>query len=152
MSTVMDSVAGKGRNVGVNTWLVVLGLSVLVFGLNTGYATWKAARLGGASSAASDLRVLSQQLAVQGQEAVGGDAKMFETFKATKGEIDNNVSQLNKNFGATAGVSGPIETVSSTWSALGQSADQVIASEQAVLGLAGKSDSFASRVPQLQAR
>lgn len=152
MSTVMDSVAGKGRNVGVNTWLVVLGLSVLVFGLNTGYATWKAARLGGASSAASDLRVLSQQLAVQGQEAVGGDAKMFETFKATKGEIDNNVSQLNKNFGTTAGVSGPIETVSSTWSTLGQSADQVIASEQAVLGLAGKSDSFASRVPQLQAR
>lgn len=152
MSTVMDSVAGKGRNVGVNTWLVVLGLSVLVFGLNTGYATWKAARLGGASSAASDLRVLSQQLAVQGQEAVSGDAKMFETFKATKGEIDNNVSQLNKNFGTTAGVSGPIETVSSTWSALGQSADQVIASEQAVLGLAGKADSFASRVPQLQAR
>lgn len=152
MSTVMDSVAGKGRNVGVNTWLVVLGLSVLVFGLNTGYATWKAARLGGASSAASDLRVLSQQLAVQGQEAVSGDAKMFETFKATKGEIDNNVSQLNKNFGTTAGVSGPIETVSSTWSTLGQSADQVIASEQAVLGLAGKSDSFASRVPQLQAR
>ncbi|HEY5782430.1 MAG TPA: methyl-accepting chemotaxis protein [Lysobacter sp.] len=152
MSTVMDSVAGKGRNVGVNTWLVVLGLSVLVFGLNTGYATWKAARLGGASSAASDLRVLSQQLAVQGQEAVGGDAKMFETFKSTKGEIDNNVSQLNKNFGTTAGVSGPIETVSSTWSTLGQSADQVIASEQAVLGLAGKADSFASRVPQMQAR
>jgi twitching motility protein PilJ len=152
MSTVMDSVAGKGRNVGVNTWLVVLGLSVLVFGLNTGYATWKAARLGGASSAASDLRVLSQQLAVQGQEAVSGDAKMFETFKATKGEIDNNVSQLNKNFGTTAGVSGPIETVASTWTTLGQSADQVIASEQAVLGLAGKADSFASRVPQLQAR
>jgi twitching motility protein PilJ len=148
----MDSVAGKGRNVGVNTWLVVLGLSVLVFGLNTGYATWKAARLGGASSAASDLRVLSQQLAVQGQEAVSGDAKMFETFKSTKGEIDNNVSQLNKNFGTTAGVSGPIETVSSTWSTLGQSADQVIASEQAVLGLAGKADSFASRVPQMQAR
>ncbi len=152
MSTVMDSVAGKGRNLGVNTWLVVLGVSVLVFGLNTGYATWKAQRLGGASTAASDLRVLSQQLAVQGQEAVGGDAKMFETFKATKGEIDNNVSQLSKNFGTTAGVSGPIETVASTWSTLGQSADQVIASEQAVLGLAGRADSFASRVPQLQAR
>src|SRR5690606_40768385 len=43
MSTEMNSVAGKARNVGVNTWLIVLGLAVLVFGLNTGYATWKAA-------------------------------------------------------------------------------------------------------------
>ena len=42
MSTVMDTVAGKGRNLGTNFWLVLLGLSVLVFGLNTGYATWKA--------------------------------------------------------------------------------------------------------------
>ena len=40
MSTDMNSVAGKARNVGVNTWLILLGLSVLVFGLNTGYATW----------------------------------------------------------------------------------------------------------------
>ena len=86
MSSEMNTVAGKARNLGVNTWLVVLGVSVLVFGLNTGYATWKAARLGGASSSASDLQVLSQQLAVQGQEAVGGDAKAFEAFKATKAD------------------------------------------------------------------
>ena len=64
--TAMDSAAGKGRSLGVNTWLIVLGISVLVFGLNTGYATWKAARLGGASSSASDLQVNSQKLAVQG--------------------------------------------------------------------------------------
>ena len=32
MSTEMNSVAGKARNVGVNTWLILLGLSVLVFG------------------------------------------------------------------------------------------------------------------------
>ena len=44
MSTLQNSVAGKTRTLGVNTWLVVLGIAVVIFGLNTGYATWKAAR------------------------------------------------------------------------------------------------------------
>lgn len=152
MSTVMDSAAGKGRSLGVNTWLVVLGVSVLVFGLNTGYATWKAARLGGASSAASDLQVNSQKLAVQGQEAVSGDAAAFAAFKETRAQIVQDVEQLNANFGTTAGVSGPIKTVTDSWGPLGKSADQVISSEKAVLALAGNADSFTSRVPQLQAR
>jgi len=152
MSTDMNTVAGKARNLGVNTWLVVLGVSVLIFGLNTGYATWKAARLGGASSAASNLQVLSQQLAVQGQEAVGGNAKAFAVFKTTKAAIDDDLAQLNNNFGTTTGVAGPIEKVTSTWAPLGKSADQVIASERAVLALADNADRFANRVPQLQAR
>ena len=92
MSTDMNSVAGKARNVGVNTWLILLGLSVLVFGLNTGYATWKAARLGGASASASALQVQSQQLAVQGQGAVGGDPAAFAAFKNTQSQIDDNVN------------------------------------------------------------
>ncbi|HEY0504991.1 MAG TPA: methyl-accepting chemotaxis protein, partial [Lysobacter sp.] len=152
MSTVMDSAAGKGRSLGVNTWLVVLGVSLLIVGLNTGYATWKAARLGGASSSASDLQVNSQKLAVQGQEAVGGDAASFAAFKETRAQIVKDVEQLNANFGETTGVSGPIKTVSDTWGPLGKSADQVLASEKAVLALAGNADSFTSRVPQLQAR
>ena len=102
--TTIDGAAGKGRNFGVNTWLVVLGVSVLIFGLNTGYATWKAARLGGASSSASDLQVNSQKLAVQGQEAVSGDAAAFAAFKETRSAIVQDVQQLNDNFGGTAGV------------------------------------------------
>jgi twitching motility protein PilJ len=151
MSTVMDN-AGKSRLLGANTWLIVLGLSVLVFGLNTGYATWKAARLGGASSAASRLQVNSQKLAVQGREAVGGNKDTFAEFKKTKAAIDGDIQRLNDNYGNTAGVSGPIGVVSKSWEPMGKSADQVIASEQAVLALAGNADSFSGRVPQLQAR
>ena len=151
MSTDINSVAGKARNLGVNTWLVLLGIAVLVFGLNTGYATWKAARLGGASSAASDLQVLSQQLANQGREAVGGDAQSFDAFKQTKAAIDEDIETLNANFGNEPGVSGPIATVTETWTPLGASAEQMIASERAVLGLADNASSFAGQVPQLQA-
>ena len=152
MSTEMNSVAGKARNVGVNTWLIVLGLAVLVFGLNTGYATWKAARLGGASAAASSLQVQSQQLAVQGQEAVGGNAGAFAEFRTTQSQIDGNISDLNANFGATPGVTGPINTVTATWAPLDKSAEQVLASQKAVLGLADSANNFTAQVPQLQAR
>ncbi|MCM2335230.1 MAG: methyl-accepting chemotaxis protein [Pseudomonas sp.] len=152
MSTLQNSVAGKTRTLGVNTWLVVLGIAVVIFGLNTGYATWKAARLGGAGSAAANLQVNSQRLAVQASEAVGGDKDAFEVFKATKAEIDGDIAQLNNNFGTTTGVSGPIKTVTDTWSPLKTSAEQVAASEAAVVGLAANADSFSGRVPQLQAR
>ena len=152
MSSEMNTVAGKARNLGINTWLVVLGVSVLVLGLNFGYAAWKGGRLGGASTSASDLQVLSQQLAVQAQAAVAGDANSFSTFKGTKSAIDENIQGLNANFGDTAGVAGPIQTVSTTWAPLAKSADQVIASEKAVLALAGNAESFTTRVPQLQAR
>ncbi|MFP7723452.1 methyl-accepting chemotaxis protein [Lysobacter sp. A3-1-A15] len=151
MSTDINSVAGKARNLGVKTWLLLLGIAVTVFVLNAGYATYKAARLGGASSSASDLQVLSQQLANQGREAVGGDAQAFDAFKETKGAIDEDIATLNNNFGNEVGVAGPIATVTETWAPLGASAEQMIASEPAVLGLAGNANSFAEQVPQLQA-
>ena len=152
MSTVMDNVAGKGRNLGTNVWLMLLGASVIVFAANTGYATWKAARLGGASTSASDLQVNSQKLANQGREAIGGKAGAFTDFKATRAQIDQDIKQLNDRFGQAAGVSGPIATVTQTWAPLGKNADQIVASEKAVLGLSGNADRFVQRVPQLQAQ
>jgi len=148
----MNSVAGKVRNAGVNTWLVLLALAVLVFGLNTGYATWKGAQLGGASTSASDLRVYSQQLAVHAREAVGGEAAAFEAFNRTRGQIDGTLERLTGQFGSTPGVAGPLEQANATWAPLEQSAAQLAASQEAVLGLAGRADSFTARVPDLQAR
>jgi twitching motility protein PilJ len=152
MSTVMDTVAGKGRNMGTNFWLILLAVALVVFGANTGYATWKAQRLGGASTAASNLQLNSQRLANQGREAVEGKRESFAAFKATKAEVDADIAQLNSNFGQTTGVSGPISTVTETWAPLAKNADDVIASEAAVLALAGNADRFSQGVPQLQAQ
>ncbi|MBB1088501.1 methyl-accepting chemotaxis protein [Lysobacter sp. SG-8] len=151
MSTEMNNAVGKTRQYGVNFWLTVLGIALVVFGLNTGYSIWKASRLGAASSAASDLQVLSQKLAVQGREAVGGDQDAFAAFKSTKASIDGHIADLNQNFGSTTGVAGPISTVSGTWQPLGESAGTLIQSEEAVLGLAGNVENFNAKVPQLQA-
>ncbi|MGN7724311.1 methyl-accepting chemotaxis protein [Luteimonas sp. 22616] len=152
MSTVMDTVAGKGRNMGTNFWLIVLAISLIVFGANTGYATWKAARLGGASTSASNLQLNSQRLANQGREAVEGNREAFTAFKATKAEVDSDIGGLSNNFGNTTGVSGPIAKVAQTWAPLAKNADDVIASEAAVLALAGNADRFSQGIPQLQAQ
>jgi len=152
MSTVMDTVAGKGRNMGTNFWLIVLAISLIVFGANTGYATWKAARLGGASTSASNLQLNSQRLANQGREAVEGNREAFTAFKATKAEVDSDIGGLSSNFGNTTGVSGPIAKVAQTWAPLAKNADDVIASEAAVLALAGNADRFSQGIPQLQAQ
>ena len=152
MSTLMDSVAGKGRNISTNFWIWLLIGSLLVFAANTLYATTKASRLGGASTAASRLQLNSQRLANQARDAVEGDAQAFDAFKATKTEVDEDIKTLNDRFGDQAGVSGPIRTVSNTWDPLAKRADEVMASQQAVLALAGRADSFSAKVPQLQAQ
>jgi twitching motility protein PilJ len=148
----MDNIAGKGRNISTNFWLGLLVASLVVFGANTGYSIYKASRLSGASGAASDLQVNSQRLANQGREAVGGNADSFAAFKATKEQIDSDIKLLNDRFGQAAGVAGPIKTVTETWAPLAKNAEQVTASQQAVLGLAGNADRFTQQVPQLQAQ
>ena len=132
MSTVIDT-SGKSRNLGTNFWLVLLGLSLIVFIANTGYAIYKARLLSGASTAASSLQVNSQKLANQGREAVSGNADSFAAFKATRQQINSDIGALNTNYGQAPGVSGPINDVTETWLPLDKSAQQLIDSERAVL-------------------
>ncbi len=152
MSTVMDNVAGKGRNIGSNIWIALLVVSLIVFGANTYYSIRKASLFGGASTSASNLQVNSQRLANQGREAVGGNADSFAAFKTTKQQIEGDIKSLNDNFGDNPAVAGPIKSVTDTWAPLAQNADQVIASQKAVLGLAGNAERFVQQVPQLQAQ
>ncbi|MFN3703879.1 methyl-accepting chemotaxis protein [Thermomonas sp.] len=152
MSKLMDSAAGKGRNLSTNFWIWLLVASLVVFAGNTLYATTKASRLGGASSAASRLQLNSQRLANQGREAIDGNVQAFESFKATKEEIDGDIKWLNDRFGDSPDVAGPIATVTATWAPLAKRADEVLGSQQAVLALAGRADSFTAKVPQLQAQ
>ena len=152
MSTAPDTLK-TSRLGGVSTgfWLVLLALSVLLFGLNTGVATWQGSRLSGASTSAADLQVLSQQLANQGRDAVSGNAAAFKAFSQTKSEVDSTVAELQSRFGEEPGVSSALASLAAVWKPLGDSASQIMASEPAVLALAGNADRFAAQVPNLQA-
>ena len=87
-----NSVVGKAREAGTNFWLTILAIAILVFAANTALSVWRATRRGGASTAVADLQVLSQQLASQAQAATGGDLDAFKSYKATKEQIDKNIS------------------------------------------------------------
>jgi len=153
MSTSSETAkAGKLGTVGTNFWLGLLALSMIVFGVNTGVATWQGSRLAGASTGAADLQVLSQQLANQGREAVSGNAQAFTAFKDTKARIESTVSSLQGRYGSEANVSGPLNQLTQTWEPLGKSAAQLVASEPAVLALAGNANNFVNGVPALQAQ
>ena len=148
MSTASDATkTGKLRLGGSNLWLFLLLASMILFGVNTGVATWQGSRLADAGSKAADLQVLSQQLANQGREAVAGNAQAFTAFKATRTAIDENVATLQGRYGAEPGVSAPIGKLVATWQPLAKSAAQLVSSEPAVLTLAGTTaDNTASHV------
>ena len=153
MSTAPDSSkAGKLGGAGSGFWLGLLLLSVVVFGANTGVSTWQGNRLAGAGTGAADLQVLSQQLANQGRDAVAGNAEAFKAFRQTKAQIESTVGGLQGRYGEEPGVSGALADLAKVWAPLGQSAGQIVDSEQAVLALAGTADRFTGRVPQLQAQ
>ncbi len=153
MSTAPDAAkTGKLGNVGTNFWLGLLVLSMIVFGANTGVATWQGSRLAGAGTGAADLQVLSQQLANQGREAVAGNREAYAAFKDTRAKVDRTVGELKSRFGEEAGVAAPLRQLVETWQPLSKNAEQIVASEPAVLALAGNADSFVGAVPQLQAQ
>ncbi|MFT4257534.1 MAG: methyl-accepting chemotaxis protein [Pseudoxanthomonas sp.] len=153
MSTAPDTAkASTIGGFGTSFWLVLLAISVIVFGANTAASAWLGSRLSGASTGASDLRVLSQQLANQGREAVAGNAEGYKSFKATQQEIVGTIRQIQTRYGNEGSISGPLDKLLATWSPLGKSAEQIVAAEPVVLALAGNADRFTSQVPQLQAQ
>src|SRR5690606_33360157 len=66
--------------------------------------------------------------------------------------IDGDIALLVRNFGDTPAVAGEIRALAGTWQTLCANAEQVIASEQAVVAFAGNAERFTQAVPQLQAQ
>ncbi|MEP9729600.1 methyl-accepting chemotaxis protein [Xanthomonas euvesicatoria] len=153
MSTAPDArKTNKLGSVSTSFWVGWGVLSIFLLAQNPGAPPAPARRGRGAAPAAADLQVLSQQLANQGREAVSGDAKAFAAFKETKGRIDSTVSELDGRYGQESSIASSMAQLKATWVPLSKNADQVIASEPAVLGLAGNAERFSGSVPQLQAQ
>lgn len=151
MSSMMDTVAGKGRDIRINTWVTGLIVSLVVLGANVGYASYKAGRLSGASSSASELQVLSQQLAVRGNEAVGGNTEAFKAFRDTKDRIESDIERLKASYGDDSRAGSAVADVAKRWSEIKPAADQVVQAEEAITGVATHAESFNKNLPTFQA-
>ncbi|MBZ2658593.1 methyl-accepting chemotaxis protein, partial [Xanthomonas perforans] len=83
MSTAPDArKTNKLGSVSTSFWLGLLVLSMIVFGANTGVATWQGSRLARARTGPAHMDVLSQQLGQHGPAAVFGDSKAFSALNA----------------------------------------------------------------------
>ncbi|MBZ3515896.1 methyl-accepting chemotaxis protein, partial [Xanthomonas perforans] len=78
MSTAPDArKTNKLGSVSTSFWLGLLVLSMIVFGANTGVATWQGSRLAGAGPRAGAVQGRSQQLGHQGRAAGCGAGQAF---------------------------------------------------------------------------
>ena len=110
-------------------------------------------KLAGASSSAASLQVLSQQLAVQGREAVGGTPRPSPRSRRPRRRSTPTSPACSDGYGDQAGVSGPIEHGHRHLGPAGQErrpGDRQ--PRRRSLDLAGNADSFTAKVPQLQAQ
>ncbi|PJK11441.1 chemotaxis protein [Lysobacteraceae bacterium NML120232] len=151
MSATTSSANGKAREVSNNFWVILLVISILVFVINTGFSVWRATRLGGAGTAVAELQVLSQQLASQALAATGGNTEVFDDFKATRDQIEQNIRLVDSDYGTDLSVAGAIGQLKKTWAPQAQSAQQIIDSEAVVAGLGGNAERFNAAVPKIQA-
>ncbi len=166
MSTNASNISARMSNVGQRAWLVVLAIAVIVFLANFFVANSQASKDNGARSMASNLQVLSQQLAKYSREAVeGGNAESFDEFKATKAQADANVQALRK--GGTVGdatvpgyegnalkpgVSAAVKRVTDVWTKMSTDGDRILKSQNQIVNLSDTATAFNARIPQISAR
>ncbi|MBZ3218881.1 methyl-accepting chemotaxis protein, partial [Xanthomonas perforans] len=88
MSTAPDArKTNKLGSVSTSFWLGLLVLSMIVFGANTGVATWQGSRLAGAGPGAAALQVRSPPRANPGRAAGSGAAPAVGPFTEPHGRL-----------------------------------------------------------------
>ena len=115
MSTAMDNIAGKGRNLSTNALVGIAGrFAGRVRRQHRLLDLPQASRLSGASGAASRPAGEFAALANQGREAVGGNADSFAAFKATKDRDRQRHQAAQRPLRRRRGRVSPIKTVTAT--------------------------------------
>ena len=152
MSNVSGGLVGRTRNWGTNIWIAIVAISLLIFGANFAASTLLSSKETSARGLVSDIQLLSQQLAVQAKDAVGGSKDAFVAFKQSKDDVDAKINSLQGDYKNSIGISGPLQDVASTWTTTASNADLIIRNQDQVLGIAQSADKVLSVAPQLQSR
>ena len=99
MSTASDATkTGKLRLGGSNLWLFLLLASMILFGVNTGVATWQGSRLADAGSRPPTCRCCRSSWPTR-DVTRSAATRAFTAFKATRNAIEQNVSTLQGRYG-----------------------------------------------------
>ncbi len=102
---------------------------------------------------ASDLRVLSQEVAKNATEAAAGKEEAFEQLKRSRDDFERKLGLIVSGNEATdlPASSLPEETgVNARWETLKQNADRILANQETVLTLHQIAETLNETIPQLQ--
>lgn len=102
---------------------------------------------------ASDLRVLSQEIAKNATEAAGGTSAAFDQLARSRnqfGQLWDYIKNGNRETGLPALELADQTDVQDNWNSIRDNADQVLSTEQAVLSLNQVAKVLNETIPQLQ--
>lgn len=97
---------------------------------------------------ASEMRVLSQQIAKNASEAAAGNQKAFENLRQVTDQFDKNWKQLKSRRGLG---SSTMQAVDKNWGLVQDDAKKVLSGQDDVLNLHSLAEDLSERVPDLQA-
>jgi twitching motility protein PilJ len=153
MSTNVKNLAQRFSNKSFLFWTIVLIVSMLLLATNFLMASYNASKDNNARGLASELQVLSQQLAKNAGDAARGSPEAFEEFKARRARGEEIIKTLNtgsttvQKLGGTFGTQGAMTAVADNWSTIAKSSDLILTNEKKIneIAAAGKSFTDASK-------
>ena len=144
----------------INAWVagmfVVLIVAIVLLFANFAYLGTQTNYDNQYQGQATELRILSQQLAKSASEAATGKAEAFRDLRQARAEFERRLTILRSGDPQTGlppspAILGPrLDTLQSQWETQRKQVDTMLGSEQTVLSLHQLSGALADTIPQLQ--
>ncbi|MBB2898762.1 methyl-accepting chemotaxis protein [Pseudomonas sp. AS2.8] len=144
----------------LNAWVagmfVVLIVAIVLLFANFAYLGTQTNYDNQYQGQATELRILSQQLAKSASEAATGKAEAFKDLRQARAEFERRLNILRSGDPQTGlppspAILGPrLDTLESQWENQRKQVDTMLGSEQTVLSLHQLSGALADTIPQLQ--
>ncbi|WP_282286528.1 methyl-accepting chemotaxis protein [Pseudomonas sp. PS02302] len=144
----------------LNAWVagmfVVLIVAIVLLFANFAYLGTQTNYDNQYQGQATELRILSQQLAKSASEAATGKAEAFKDLRQARAEFERRLNILRSGDPQTGlppspAILGPrLDTLESQWENQRKQVDSMLGSEQTVLSLHQLSGALADTIPQLQ--
>ncbi|WP_420030567.1 methyl-accepting chemotaxis protein [Pseudomonas oryzihabitans] len=144
----------------LNAWVagmfVVLIVAIVLLFANFAYLGTQTNYDNQYQGQATELRILSQQLAKSASEAATGKADAFKDLRQARAEFERRLNILRSGDPQTGLPASPailrprLDTLESQWEAQRKQVDTMLGSEQTVLSLHQLSGALADTIPQLQ--
>jgi twitching motility protein PilJ len=160
----MSAAAGGIQQRESSTLLIILVVVLLAgligLGLNFVFTNINNNEDRAAINLATDIRVLSQQLAKFAAEAAGGRSEAFDELKDKKETIQAHINKLTvgdpqegvPSIEKNPEVKQALDNVTRTWAPIREASDNILARQEVIERLNGIGAEFQAKVPLLQSR